>query len=113
MQLFLELCLIMKFIVKCIFAFASFCFVNTEPCTWFYQNSCYHHVEHRETFWGAEAYCDTLYGGHLLAINSQQENDFISARLLENGWIFDDNQWHIGLIREDSTWRWTSGSNSI
>ena len=103
----------MNLIVKNILVFAILSFVKAEPCTWLYQNSCYHHVEHRETFWGAEAYCNTLYGGHLLAINSNDENDYISARLLENGWIFDDNQWHIGLTRVDSTWRWISGSNSI
>ena len=52
-------------------------------CTWQLGNSCYHYVKQLEEFWAAEAYCNTIYNGHLLAINSQEENDFIMSRLLE------------------------------
>ena len=55
----------------------------SSSCTWQRGNSCYHYVKQEEEFWAAEAYCNTIYDGHLLAINSQEENDFIMSRLLE------------------------------
>ena len=55
----------------------------SSSCTWQLGNSCYHYVKQLEEFWAAEAYCNTIYNGHLLAINSQEENDFIMSRLLE------------------------------
>ena len=61
-------------------------FVATEvssSCTWQLGDSCYHYVKQEEQFWAAEAYCNTIYNGHLLAINSEEENDFIMGRLLE------------------------------
>ena len=61
-------------------------FVATEvrsSCTWQLRDSCYHYVKQAEQFWDAEAYCNTNYDGHLLAINTQEENDFILTRLME------------------------------
>ena len=55
----------------------------SSSCTWQLGDSCYHYVKQTEEFWAAEAYCNTIYNGHLLAINSQEENDFIMSRLLE------------------------------
>ena len=55
----------------------------SSSCTWQLGDSCYHYVKQAEEFWAAEAYCNTIYNGHLLAINSQEENDFIMSRLLE------------------------------
>ena len=52
-------------------------------CTWQLRDSCYHYVKQAEQFWDAEAYCNTVYNGHLLAINTQEENDFILTRLME------------------------------
>ena len=55
----------------------------SSSCTWQIRDSCYHYVKQAEKFWDAEAYCITNYNGHLLAINSQEENDFILTRLME------------------------------
>ena len=55
----------------------------SSSCTWQLGDSCYHYVKHMEEFWAAEAYCSTIYNGHLMAIDSREENDFIMARLLE------------------------------
>ena len=58
-------------------------FVATEvssSCTWQLRDSCYHYVKQAEQFWDAEAYCSTNYNGHLLAINTQEENDFILTK---------------------------------
>ena len=57
--------------------------VVSSSCTWEFRNSCYHNVKQELDFWTAEDYCNTVYNGHLLAINSQEENDFIMSRLLE------------------------------
>ena len=56
--------------------------VNTEACTWTYDGSCYNLVtSSKQSFWAAEAYCNTLYNGHLLSIESQDEDNFVRSRL--------------------------------
>ena len=57
----------------------------------------------------AETYCRENFNGHLLAINSREEDDFIRARLLDEhmsgGW------WWIGLTKAEGSWNWTSGED--
>ena len=73
--------------LKCSFISVLFLIcVTTEvssACTWQLRDSCYHYVKQKEQFWAAEAHCNTNYNGHLLAINTQEENDFILTRLME------------------------------
>ncbi len=52
----------------------------------------------------SKAACEEL-GGHLVSINSQEEQNFIVSLLGEK-----DNYW-IGLERDSSGWRWMDGSS--
>ena len=54
-----------------------------EACTWTYSGSCYNLVNSKQSFWAAEAYCNTIYNGHLAAVTSQEEDDFLRARLID------------------------------
>ena len=121
--------------LKCSFISVLFLIcVTTEvssACTWQLRDSCYHYVKQKEQFWAAEAHCNTNYNGHLLAINSQEENDFILTRLMETHNLesttskiifdftkkkdnfIDDNHFWIGAIEDedvDGLWKWTSGT---
>jgi len=59
-----------------------------KPGWQFFCNSCYGIVNAAFTWFEARARCATL-GAHLVAINSEQENDFIVEFMapLENVWI--------------------------
>ena len=60
--------------------------VETEACTWTYDGSCYNYVtSSHQNFWAAEAYCNTIYNGHLLSIESQDEDNFVRSKLLDSG----------------------------
>ena len=62
-----------------VFSIASTSFA----CTWTRGNSCYNLVETEFSFWEGETYCSVMFNGHLLTINSMQEDDFIRARLMD------------------------------
>ncbi len=51
----------------------------------------------------AESVCAEM-GGHLVSIESQEEQDFVNGILGSK-----DNYW-IGLVRDGSSWRWTDGT---
>ena len=95
----------MKLILSIVFSLqsASICFA----CTWIRGNSCYTLVRGEFKFLEAETYCRENFNGHLLAINSMEEDDFIRARLLDehrsSGW------WWIGLTKAEGDWKWTTG----
>ena len=73
--------LIMKLflLILLFFSIASTSFA----CTWTRGNSCYNLVETSHTFWEGETYCNVVFNGHLLAINTMEEDDFIRARLMD------------------------------
>jgi len=73
----------MNLLLKIIFV-SGICSLAS-ACTWSHDGSCYNYVKQGLDFWPAETYCNTMYGGHLVAINSQEESDFITGRLLEAG----------------------------
>merc|ERR1711973_491476 len=98
-QLAMKLFLLIWFV----FSIASTSFA----CTWTRGNSCYNLVETGFTFWEGETYCNVMFNGHLLAINSMQEDDFIRARLLDLH--YTSNVWWIGLAKAEGKWKWTSG----
>ena len=74
-QLAMKLFLLILFV----FSIASTSFA----CTWTRGNSCYNLVETEFTFWEGETYCNVVFNGHLLAINTMEEDDFIRARLMD------------------------------
>ena len=71
-----------------------------------YEDSCYVPITGQVDFWAAEANCDILYGGHLVAINSKKENDFIT-NLMQ---LKEDFRWRIGGFKNGTSWKWTSGN---
>lgn len=57
----------------------------------------------------AEAYCESL-GGHLVTINSDEEQQFISNNILSIG---TKNTYYIGMYRDnsDSDWKWITNED--
>ena len=53
-------------------------------CTLSFDDSCYNWVRDSLKFWEAEAFCNSIYQGHLLAINTREEHDFIRGRLFDS-----------------------------
>ena len=96
----------MKLILSIVFLqSASICFA----CTWIRGNSCYTLVKHEYDFFEAETNCRENFNGHLLAINSREEDDFIRARLLDEHMLYC--WWWIGLTKAEGDWKWTTGEN--
>ena len=59
-------------------------------CSWTYNGSCYNFIsEEKLSFFEAEYYCVVNHGGHLVAINSLEEDNFIRTQLLD--W-YDDSK---------------------
>ena len=57
--------------------------INVKACTWIFEGSCYNLMHEGLEFWASEAYCNSIYNGHLAAITTKAEDDFIRARLLD------------------------------
>ena len=57
--------------------------ISSEACTWTFHGSCYNVVLSKKQFWPAEQHCKDVFGGHLIAITSELENDVMQARLIE------------------------------
>jgi|ERR1711909_73678 len=79
-----------------------------QSCTWTYGHSCYNLVEQPLGFYDAENMCNIKHSGHLIAITSEDESNFLTVKLLKyynacNGWKL----W-IGGYQVGAEWRWTS-----
>jgi len=55
--------------------------VRIKSCTWTFNDSCYTLVQSEQEFFHAQAQCDVNYGATLASITSQEEDDFLRARL--------------------------------
>ena len=62
-----------------------FCLIiNAKSCTWTFNGSCYNFDPNVQLpFFDAENYCAVNHGGHLAAITSKEEDDFLRSRLLD------------------------------
>jgi len=80
-------------------------------CEWIRNNSsCYYTVEHMLPFFSAETECVIKYGGHLVSINTLEENDFLTTRLLHKYGNTDGTSWWIGGFQNpDQDWTWVTG----
>lgn len=71
-----------------------------------YNNNTYLLFDKNTTWTEAEYYCEML-GGHLAAVNSDEENEFIK-NFLQNG----DKAWYyLGAQKKDNDWQWVDGNN--
>merc|ERR1712243_18751 len=80
-------------------------------CTWTYDGSCYYLIEHAEEFFTAESECVIKYGGHLIAITSEEESNFITVQLLNKYGSTDMDKWIVwtgGFQDDTGEWIWTS-----
>ena len=86
---------------------------NARECDWgemgTFENSCYIALADQFDFWTAEAKCNSLLGGHLLAINSKEENGFV-MNLMQ---LMETFVWWTGAYKNGDTWEWTSGKYRV
>merc|ERR1711976_1025132 len=79
-----------------------------------YNGLCYDYIsEEKLNFFDAEYYCAVNHDGHLAAITSLEEDNFIRAKLLDLYDEFDDMSqtidiW-IGGVKQGANFVWTSG----
>ncbi|XP_060555133.1 C-type lectin domain family 17, member A-like [Ruditapes philippinarum] len=69
-----------------------------------FDGSCYYFGTNAVHFTEAEHFCRQHNGGHLIHVDSKQENDFIKSRLR----MFKPYSWWMGLTDEliEGTWKW-------
>jgi len=73
-----------------------------------YDGHYYHIPIERKDWDGAKAYCESL-GGHLVSINSEDENDYVKG--LIKYLMYDKTEVFIGAYNDDGTWRWSNGDS--
>jgi len=100
-----------------ILVFCSLSIGGFECCTWTLGNSCYTFVSSTLPFWSAETECSVAYGGHLVAVTTQEEDDFLRMRLIEK-FINDETcDGYIALLTggffKEGAWAWTSGESFV
>merc|ERR1711915_162896 len=77
-------------------------------CTWTYKGSCYHLIDSPKDFFAAELDCNIRFHGNLVAINDEDENNFVKIQLLEHyGYVKDDFHVYAGGFYADQEWSWT------
>jgi len=77
-------------------------------CTWTYNGSCYYLSDHKEEFFAAESECAVKYAGHLIAVTSEEESNFIAVQLLNEFGSYPILLWIGGFQDGDEEWNWTS-----
>ncbi len=75
---------------------------NVDSDTW--NGHRYAYVGNNTSTWTDARALAESYGGHLVSIESQDEQDFLNSRFGGNGWI--------GLYGDSSGWSWVDGTSS-
>lgn len=91
-------------------------FCSSESCTWVRDDRCYYVVQSSLPFWSAETECQLEYGGNLVDIDSEDEDNFLRTNLLDkyidSSTVTDPFIFWTGGYWNDNNkqWEWTKGN---
>ena len=76
-----------------------------------YQSACYKFFKKYKKWSAASKFCQDLSATyHLVAINDNEENDFLLDHLSSNGDFTEKSNFWIGLKRTQNEYTWTDGN---